>query len=565
MDRTQQSLVSQSRDKTSDEHSQLSMFLLHFSTGQRLTLGFLTAALIASMVIGGLGLQHTDSFEKQSNFYQNLVEADTTLPTATNVLVLMNIEMHMTLSDAQIGHSKETLLDDQKAVRGLAARYNTIFVSYEMHHLIYQHADQVDFLEQAGHAEQVTQQRVLVDSAIRTWRVYNYAQTEVLQDINIGNIAKAQELERLQGEPTHDDALSALNSLFQFSTHLTTSVQDSTKVQEQEQFFMTLAGVIFAFIGIFLAGSLITHTFVRRLNQLRSVTQSVQQGNLDARLAVIGHDEIADVSASVNAMLETMVSDAIVYEQQKQLNSFKDQFILNISHELRTPLTQVYGFLELLLDYHGQLDDKQELNFLNKAKHGCRELIYLVNTVLDATRVGSDVQSPDLKEVALRPIIDDTLEQLDPRQKQAYTFTVTIPENIEVIADKQYLRQVLHNLVSNAIKYSPTETTITLHAEISEAEQVCICVKDSGPGVPLNEQQYLFQKFVRLKRDLSSKVRGTGLGLYVCKQLVEAMHGRIWVESTGVDGEGSKFYFMLPLATAPVVASETVQLQEQTA
>ena len=128
-----------------------------------------------------------------------------------------------------------------------------------------------------------------------------------------------------------------------------------------------------------------------------------------------------------------------------------------------------------------------------------------------------------------------------------------VPEQVTVLADEQALRQVLRNLLSNTFKYAPKGTPVSIRAVVDERPQVCICVQDAGPGIPPSELPLLFQKFVRLKRDLSGTVRGTGLGLYISKRLIEAMHGQIWAESSGEPGEGSCFCFTLPRAceTAP--------------
>jgi signal transduction histidine kinase len=115
----------------------------------------------------------------------------------------------------------------------------------------------------------------------------------------------------------------------------------------------------------------------------------------------------------------------------------------------------------------------------------------------------------------------------------------------------------LRNLLSNAFKYAEVHTEVVVdvhiiesgHAKEGATQQVCICVKDNGPGIATDDIPLLFEKFVRLKRDLSSSIRGSGLGLYISKQLVEAMGGRIWVESSGVVGEGSRFCFTLPHAS----------------
>jgi signal transduction histidine kinase len=135
-----------------------------------------------------------------------------------------------------------------------------------------------------------------------------------------------------------------------------------------------------------------------------------------------------------------------------------------------------------------------------------------------------------------------------------------------VRADRQFLHQILVNLLSNAFKYTPGGTTITISAEPyvpapengtrETAPKVLVCVQDAGPGIPPEDIPLLFGKFVRLKRDMVGSVRGTGLGLYICKQMVENMGGRIWVESTGIPGEGSRFCFTLD-APIPSQANES--------
>jgi signal transduction histidine kinase len=547
------------------EHSHISDFLLNFTVGQRLTLGFLTAALITALTIGITGLYHAQEMDKETNFYQSLVQTSRTLPLGSNILMLMNLEVHETLDTSQASIvSQETLADQEKAVQGLVTRYESILNDYQKNHLLYRYPEQVEVLKEANHEGQVGQQIALVDSTLRTWHLYKATQEQIIQDIAQGKSAEAATLERLQGEPTYADTLSALHGLTLFNESLTSSIRDATAIQERDQLILTVTSGLLACLGIILAGVLISHTFVYRLNQLRSVTQSVKQGKLDTRLTVQGHDEISDVSLSVNAMLETMVADAIAYEQQKQLNEFKDEFIMNVSHELRTPLTQVYGFIELLHDYHDQLDNRQQITFLSRAKYGCQELMHLVNSILDATKASSGLKPPPLQNLEVAAVAQEVLDHLDPRQREEYTLQLAVPDDLIVKADHQYLRQILRNLVSNAFKYSPKHTTISIYTNPATTEervkgnpQVCIAVKDTGPGIPPEEIPQLFQRFARLKRDVSGTVRGTGLGLYVCKQLVEAMGGTIWVESTGIAGEGSRFCFTLDLAEAPPLVTNS--------
>ncbi len=241
-------------------------------------------------------------------------------------------------------------------------------------------------------------------------------------------------------------------------------------------------------------------------------------------------------------------------EEQRRLNQLKDQFIVNVNHELRTPLTEMYGYLDLLSEYQGQLDAKTQSQFLVRAKEGCQELILLINHVMDALAVTEEVKSPQCELLAVAPLVCDVLDHLDPRKEEVDRLHLSIPEQLTVWANGQLLRQVLRNLLSNAFKYCPKPAAVVVNAALIDtgirgtgsAPQVCISVQDAGPGIPPVELPLLFQKFVRLQRDLSGTVRGSGLGLYISKQFVEAMEGCIWVESTGIAGQGSQFYVTLP-------------------
>ncbi len=130
-------------------------------------------------------------------------------------------------------------------------------------------------------------------------------------------------------------------------------------------------------------------------------------------------------------------------------------------------------------------------------------------------------------------------------QREHRRVQVHVPSHIMVTADELRLHQVLLNLVGNAIKYSPTGTGVEISAAAC-GQEVTLRVRDFGLGVPAADQERLFERFVRLERDTNSPTRGAGLGLYISKRLIEAMGGRIWVESSGKPGEGSAFCFTLP-------------------
>lgn len=237
----------------------------------------------------------------------------------------------------------------------------------------------------------------------------------------------------------------------------------------------------------------------------------------------------------------------LAYEQQRQINALKDQFLLNVSHELRTPLTVLAGSLELLAAQHERLDPMMRAQMLQEALASQEELVALVDQVLDATRVVDDIPLANAEAVNVQHLLQEVLAHLASGDLAAYTIRLQVSEQVMVWADPQFLRQVLRNLLANICNYVPTQTEIRIEATQAEPSSlVCLSVQDEGPGIPADELPLLFEKFVRLKRDLAASTRGTGLGLSICKQLVEAMGGRIWVESSGRLGEGSRFCLTLP-------------------
>jgi len=219
-----------------------------------------------------------------------------------------------------------------------------------------------------------------------------------------------------------------------------------------------------------------------------------------------------------------------------------------VNHELRSPLTVISGYLSLLLDKYEQFDRASQVNYLKNAVRSCRELETLTNDVLDTMMLSNNKELLHIEDIPVAPLAREAMEHFEEFGNQSERTRLDIPEEVTVRGNAQCLRQILRNLLSNAYKYSPRDTRVTISATVDREskQEVCIKVKDEGPGIPSDQIPLLFGQFVRLPRDLAGSVRGSGLGLYVSKSLVEAMGGRIWVESAGIPGEGSKFCFTLP-------------------
>ena len=241
------------------------------------------------------------------------------------------------------------------------------------------------------------------------------------------------------------------------------------------------------------------------------------------------------------------------HERLQELDKLKDQFMITASHELRTPLTAVQGYLELLVQFSNAVSIEQQREFVLKAQNACEELVLLLNNVMDASRLEIDagIRPAHLECVHVLEEVQNVIALIEPQLRHEHRKVgVNIPASLKVQADPVRFRQVLLNLSINALKYSPPPTPIAFSARIVNfpVPGVIVSVIDRGKGIAEQDKDRLFQRFVRLDQDLNSSVRGSGLGLYISQRLVEAMDGRIWVESKGIPGEGSRFNVQLPIA-----------------
>jgi PAS domain S-box-containing protein len=237
----------------------------------------------------------------------------------------------------------------------------------------------------------------------------------------------------------------------------------------------------------------------------------------------------------------------------RHLEEVKADFIATASHELRTPLAAVYGAAQTLLRHDFALDEVGRDRFVSLIAEESERLGRIVNEILlanqlDAGRVDLEAEPFDAVDLVER-VVEATRAYAPP----AVTLELNVPDDLpRVAADLDKVRQVLVNLVENAIKYSPDGGKVEVGAT-SRGENVCFHVRDEGLGIAPEEQSRVFEKFYRVDPHMMRGVGGTGLGLYICKELVSRMGGRIWVESN--DGKGSTFLFELPAAVPATVES----------
>lgn len=284
---------------------------------------------------------------------------------------------------------------------------------------------------------------------------------------------------------------------------------------------------------------------------------------------------------AISAQTASAIRNAQLFEEinlanaeLRRMDKLKDEFIVTASHELRTPLSAVSGYASMLKRSSSRINTQQALRYATKIGDAAQQLTALVNNMTEAARLGALDSRLELKAgpVQLVAATQVAMEMVSATIEQK--ISVQVDPDLWVYCDAMYLRQVLTNLLDNAAKYSPPTGRIIVSAAptllsqlpekqvnyqklLNEGDQevVLVHVCDEGDGIPSEEQERIFEKFVRAPHSLTTPVRGSGLGLYICRQYIEAMGGKLWLE-VSIPGEGSIFSFYLPRIEAPISAEE---------
>jgi signal transduction histidine kinase len=284
-------------------------------------------------------------------------------------------------------------------------------------------------------------------------------------------------------------------------------------------------------------GSLLFRQIISPLRALSQSARAIAEGDLGQRVKINSDDEIGQVARSFNRMAESLAEADV---QRRNM-------MADIAHELRTPLTVVQGNLEALID--GVYDLTPE-NVAGVHKQTV-VLNRLVADLRDLALAEAGQLKLERKALPLRDVIAQVSEGLEIQaHEKEVTLKVEVAANLpQVQADEQRITQVLFNLISNALRHTPAGGTITVNAELRE-DRVQVSVRDTGTGISPEDLPHVFERFYRADRSRARSTGGSGLGLTIAKQIVEAHGGQIWAQSWL--GAGSTFAFGLPLSAPPV-------------
>lgn len=332
--------------------------------------------------------------------------------------------------------------------------------------------------------------------------------------------------------------------------HQRQALRDEISSETRDTSLLVGAGLIAGLTGAALLFTGLISSMRRPLEDLVDASGRLAGGDLDARVKVGGLSETATLGSAFNEMAEELQRRA---GERDQLDRMKDEFVLTASHELRSPLTSVQGFAELLLLEREKLSPRQA-ETVEVILDNTRHLVRLLNDLLDLARSDAGRLTIRPEQTGATGLIEDAVRtmraQLDARGQ---TLSLEIePDLPQIEADRDRIRQVLVNLLTNANEYCPEGANIGVKACHVGAE-VEIDVIDDGPGIPEQQLEHIFERFSRGDAGETQRVGGTGLGLAISKSLIELHGGTIGAEST--PGAGSTFRIRLP-----TIASDRVEM-----
>jgi signal transduction histidine kinase len=301
---------------------------------------------------------------------------------------------------------------------------------------------------------------------------------------------------------------------------------------------------------------------------------STPKGGAAFQSLVIGTLQAASSqAASAIHRVQLFEQRALAYAELERLSKLKDEFLVTASHELRTPLTAITGYTSQLKRQLTRMNPQQISRTVERIAGAAQQLSDMVANITEAAKMGALDEKLDLQmgPVLLSAAVEMAINLLSVNVDQRILHEV--PADIWVHGDALRIRQVISNLLDNAAKYSPPGSTIYLYAELMTLQEVrelipdhhpdigqlqtraheqvvVVRVRDQGEGVQPEDAQRIFEKFVRATRSLTTPVRGSGLGLFICRRYISAMNGWLWLEAS-VPGKGSTFSFYLPTIEPP--------------
>lgn len=323
------------------------------------------------------------------------------------------------------------------------------------------------------------------------------------------------------------------------------NVWATAKLMFASQHDLQLATVLLIFAGgiAMSLGYFQTSALTNRIQLVDRAARTIAQGDLDVQIPVKGRDEVALLAETFNKMAEQLQS---AMQKQQQAEASRRDLIAWVSHDLQTPLASIRAIVEALAD--GVVDDPETVQrYLSTASRNIQSLSMLIDNLFQLAQIDAGGLQLECEYNSISDLISDTLEsfkELAARQEVHLDGSITSQVD-PVYMDAQRIGRVLTNLISNAIRHTPPGGTVKVNAFRTPEGEIRVEISDTGEGIPLEDMQFIFERFYRGEKSRNRETGGAGLGLAIAKGFVEAHHGRISVDS--VPDQGTRFVISLPV------------------
>jgi signal transduction histidine kinase len=370
--------------------------------------------------------------------------------------------------------------------------------------------------------------------------------TQVVELIRGGEVAEGR-LQLSRAGPLADRLERLTNQLVnKAEADMLASVDASHEAYITSRWRVTAAAAGSIALALVL-GYAISWSLILPVARVNARLREIASGDFSRQVAVPNRDELGALAANLNRMNDEL---GRLYQQLEAASRHKSEFLANMSHELRTPLNAIIGFSEVLQQrMFGELTAKQS-QYVDVILASGRHLLSLINDILDLSKVEAGRMELEPTPFDLRLAIENTVALVrDRAAHHGLRLDLALDGELgPVVADERKVKQILLNLLANAVKFTPDGGGIEIRASRTDGKAE-ISVSDTGIGIAPEDQEAIFEEFRQVGTDYARKREGTGLGLALVKRLVELHGGQIWVKSEA--GKGSTFTFTLPLTRRP--------------
>ncbi len=339
--------------------------------------------------------------------------------------------------------------------------------------------------------------------------------------------------------------------------------------------YIIAAGIVAGLLAVLVFYLILTKLILSPVRRLRETTEKVQAGDLAIRSQIRTGDEFEQLAGAFNSMLDQVERSQVQLRSMNESldlkvselseaniglfesNRLKSEFLANVSHELRTPLNSIIGFAEVLdeLARNDAAADPKRLRYIQNILTSGRSLLEMINELLEMAKIEAGRMEVSIEPTSIRDLIEGLTAIMRPQaEAKSIEVKVLVGRNLPMIeTDAGKLQQILYNFLSNAIKFTPVGGTVTVSADRLARQDgrpgVRLAVSDTGPGIPYDLQDAIFEKFRQLDAGHTREHPGTGLGLAICRELADLLGATVSLVSE--PGSGATFFVDVPLTHQP--------------